>query len=154
MLLFMGLQRVGHDWATEMNWTEHENYVKSFLSMILAIYNLSSIPVVSFSPQHSIFLIFLGQQCMVVWHCIFNMAFPWLLLRLCTSVCVRTCVCVCVGMQVASLEECPIVPSIFLLDCLSFHFVEFLLYSRYLLFVNYMYYKFVHPFCNFSFSFI
>ena len=22
MLLFMGLQRVGHDWATELNWTE------------------------------------------------------------------------------------------------------------------------------------
>ena len=24
MLRFMGLQRVGHDWATELNWTEHE----------------------------------------------------------------------------------------------------------------------------------
>ena len=23
MLRFMGLQRVGHDWATELNWTEH-----------------------------------------------------------------------------------------------------------------------------------
>ena len=27
MLWFMGLQRVGHDWVTEMNWTEYETYV-------------------------------------------------------------------------------------------------------------------------------
>ena len=25
MLQFMGSQRVGHDWVTEMNWTEHAN---------------------------------------------------------------------------------------------------------------------------------
>ena len=25
MLRFMGLQRVGHDWATELSWTEHES---------------------------------------------------------------------------------------------------------------------------------
>ena len=25
VLLSMGLQRVGHDWATELNWTEHKN---------------------------------------------------------------------------------------------------------------------------------
>ena len=25
MLCFMGLQRVGHDWVTELNWTEHTN---------------------------------------------------------------------------------------------------------------------------------
>ena len=26
VLWFMGLQRVGHDWATELNWTEHSNH--------------------------------------------------------------------------------------------------------------------------------
>ena len=31
MLRFMGLQRVGHDWATEMNWTE-VNYVRLFVT--------------------------------------------------------------------------------------------------------------------------
>ena len=30
VLQFMGLQRVGHDWATELNWTElRENYLAS-----------------------------------------------------------------------------------------------------------------------------
>ena len=28
MLRFMGLQRVGHDWTTELNWTEHILYVQ------------------------------------------------------------------------------------------------------------------------------
>ena len=26
MLRFMGSQRVGHDWATELNWTEHKGF--------------------------------------------------------------------------------------------------------------------------------
>ena len=30
MLRFMGLQRVGHDWATELNWTEYKK--KEFIS--------------------------------------------------------------------------------------------------------------------------
>ena len=28
MLQFMGSQRVGHDWVTELNWTGKENYLK------------------------------------------------------------------------------------------------------------------------------
>ena len=28
MLQSMGLQRVGHDWATELNWSKHGSYVK------------------------------------------------------------------------------------------------------------------------------
>ena len=30
MLRVMGLQRVGHDWATELNWTELIDYIKAF----------------------------------------------------------------------------------------------------------------------------
>ena len=30
VLWFMGLQRVGHDWATELNWTMHSVYIISF----------------------------------------------------------------------------------------------------------------------------
>ena len=26
VLQFMGSQRVGHDWVTELNWTEHRTY--------------------------------------------------------------------------------------------------------------------------------
>ena len=31
VLRFMGLRRVGHDWATEMNWTELSTYVRRVL---------------------------------------------------------------------------------------------------------------------------
>ena len=31
MLQFMGLQRVGHDWATELNWTEGDNILADFM---------------------------------------------------------------------------------------------------------------------------
>jgi len=27
MVRFMGLQRIGHDWVTELNWTEEETYI-------------------------------------------------------------------------------------------------------------------------------
>ena len=30
VLRFMGSHRVGHDWATELNWTEWGNYIKFF----------------------------------------------------------------------------------------------------------------------------
>ena len=30
MLRFMGLQRVGHDWATELNWTEYKQRYSNF----------------------------------------------------------------------------------------------------------------------------
>ena len=31
MLRFMGSQRVGHDWATELNWRENQNWIEWFL---------------------------------------------------------------------------------------------------------------------------
>ena len=34
MLLFMGLQRVGHDWVTGLNWTEL-NWIKSILKGLI-----------------------------------------------------------------------------------------------------------------------
>ena len=33
MLRFMGSQRVGHDWATELNWTQRQMHLQSFLSV-------------------------------------------------------------------------------------------------------------------------
>ena len=35
MLWFMGLQRVGHDWATELNWTERQKKNQVYLTLIL-----------------------------------------------------------------------------------------------------------------------
>ena len=35
MLQFMGLQRVGHDWATELNWTEISNVLSLYQNMYL-----------------------------------------------------------------------------------------------------------------------
>ena len=37
MLQFMGLQRVGHDWATELNWTE-ANKNKDFIIVLIRLY--------------------------------------------------------------------------------------------------------------------
>ena len=34
VLRFMGLQRVGHDWATELNWTEHALRVSAFIALL------------------------------------------------------------------------------------------------------------------------
>ena len=36
MLWFVGSQRVGHDWATEMNWTEHSNVSSNWKTKELA----------------------------------------------------------------------------------------------------------------------
>ena len=36
VLRFMGLQRVGHDWATELNWTELNVYVPVLLSQLVS----------------------------------------------------------------------------------------------------------------------
>jgi len=38
MLWFMGLQRVGHDWATELNWTEAEDIKKRWQEYIEELY--------------------------------------------------------------------------------------------------------------------
>ena len=35
MLRFMGSQRVGHDWATELNWTEHSSWIFNLKSCVL-----------------------------------------------------------------------------------------------------------------------
>ena len=37
MLWFMGSQRVGHDWATEMNWTEEQKNVEECVSFLLVL---------------------------------------------------------------------------------------------------------------------
>ena len=135
-----------------LNWIEHENDIKSFLSIILAskhyLQSFQHSSGFTFSPTINI----LNFSWSVVYGSISLYGFS---LTPTEVVCMCVCVCVCVcNMQVASFEEYPIVPSIFLLNCLSFHFVEFLLYSTYLLFDHYMYYRFVHPLFNFSFSFI
>ena len=40
MLRFMGLQRVGHDWATELNWTELSDFQFSLLfTTLLSVYH-------------------------------------------------------------------------------------------------------------------
>ena len=48
MLRFMGLQRVGHDWATELNWTEvnwdysiYSRIIQRNLNVIVILYQLS-----------------------------------------------------------------------------------------------------------------
>ena len=42
VLLFMGSQRVGHDWATELNWTELKNNFHNFRSgVISSVWNIS-----------------------------------------------------------------------------------------------------------------
>ena len=38
VLQFMGLQRVGHNWETELNWTELIYIIKSCIRIVLAIY--------------------------------------------------------------------------------------------------------------------
>ena len=46
MLWFMGLQRVRHNWATELNWTEPCNYfgfIFSHLNLIIPVYSLCSL---------------------------------------------------------------------------------------------------------------
>ena len=45
VLRFMGSQRAGHDWATELNWTEQNNNVILWLTCLL-ISNLLSFPIV------------------------------------------------------------------------------------------------------------
>ena len=46
MLHFMGLQRVGHDWATELNWTELCAFTALTIPMIyLFVYFITSSPV-------------------------------------------------------------------------------------------------------------
>ena len=45
MLWFMGSQRVGHDWATELNWTVCLNFISSSQTDLLAMP-----PNISYSP--------------------------------------------------------------------------------------------------------
>ena len=45
MLRFMGLQRVGHDWATELNWTDSFSTF-TFINMLFSSSSLSAIRVV------------------------------------------------------------------------------------------------------------
>ena len=35
VLQFMGSQRVGHDWVTELNWAEQSNHVESYLCCLI-----------------------------------------------------------------------------------------------------------------------
>ena len=48
MLRFMGSQRVGHDWAIELNWTEHIIYLFAYylfsLSLNVALYPFFLVP--------------------------------------------------------------------------------------------------------------
>ena len=39
MLLFMGSQRVGHDWVTELNWTETLFIYSLFICIYIILYN-------------------------------------------------------------------------------------------------------------------
>ena len=56
MLRFMGSQRVGHDWATEMNWTEltRQTFVGKVMSLLL---NVLSRLVITFLPRSKRLLI-------------------------------------------------------------------------------------------------
>ena len=56
MLQFMGAQRVGHDWATELNWTEltGQTFVGKVISLL---FNMLSSLVITFLPRSKRFLI-------------------------------------------------------------------------------------------------
>ena len=54
MLQFMGLQRVGHDWATELNWTWESHPTSLFLIIILTI--IFSNQPETFHPGYKIIL--------------------------------------------------------------------------------------------------
>ena len=41
VLRFMGSQRVGHDWATELNWTEHSSYLSCITDCVSFAWRLS-----------------------------------------------------------------------------------------------------------------
>ena len=75
MLRFMGLQRVGHDWATELNWTEHPlnelgrcfltgNLWKSFIvNEFIRVYSKYGLCVnVFFSPEKKILELLIKYQ--------------------------------------------------------------------------------------------
>ena len=55
VLQFMGSQRVGHDWATELNWTElkHSSFSQQFLPFSLLFFNLILLEFVSSSGLSS-----------------------------------------------------------------------------------------------------
>ena len=76
MLQFMGLQRVRHDWATELNRTELNGYI------IL----LKDVP----SPFPSCFTICWGEASF--------MRLEW-------CVCVDICLCVCCQLQIGTCQE-------------------------------------------------
>ena len=62
MLRFMGSQRVGHDWATELNWTELYFYCRSALNAVSQVPStLSQIPINFPHPSYSFFLLILPQ---------------------------------------------------------------------------------------------
>ena len=66
MLRFMGSQRVGHDWATELNWTEESSSwfieVQPFSSLILTWWKESMNKLSSVSSYKNTKLIKLGCQ--------------------------------------------------------------------------------------------
>ena len=56
VLQFMGLQRGGHDWATELNWTEHDSQNKNllFILALIRIFIVQSLAAVSLPSSLSI----------------------------------------------------------------------------------------------------
>ena len=71
VLWFMGSKRVGHDWATELNWTEihHGSYLGIILQWVLTIGTFSSVITVQLSPSFNISKIFLSNLPSVS-HCV------------------------------------------------------------------------------------
>ena len=77
MLQFMGLQRVGYDWATELNWFVSKVYV--FLCMVW-----TKVPV-------SFFLYVVSCPWTICWK---DSSFPhWMVLELLLKSITHTCVC-------------------------------------------------------------
>ena len=64
VLRFMGLQRVGHDWATELNWTEHFKYF--WLPENFSLWN----PPWVWMPSNIIF-----------WVCVYTCVYLFILLK-------------------------------------------------------------------------
>ena len=68
MLQFMGLQRVGHDWANELNWTEvlHRQY-HDYISNLLCLH----LPSMSLAQPHNFSNWLLSYQSIYCFHCSF-----------------------------------------------------------------------------------